>query len=444
MHKEFKTLKGQKFHIHTFGCQMNENDSEHIAGILCANGAVKTDSPEDSDIIIVNTCAVREKSIDKAYSLLGRLRKLKEEKGVFIGVLGCMAQLYRDEILDKKPFIDLVLGPHNYWKLSDILSSLRGDLFIATAWYRDWHEIPEILRGGTISGYITISEGCNNFCAYCVVPYTRGREKSRPMQNILEEAEGMNREGYREIQLLGQNVNSYLDPDSGSEFPLLLREVSRVHGVEWIRFITSHPKDFTQELAVAMSESQGVCHQLHLPIQAGSNPVLERMNRGYTREKYLDKIRILRELMPDISLSTDIIVGFPEETEEDFEKTLSVLRSVRYTNIFSFRYSPRPQTAASRHEDDVPSEVKQERLIRVQSLQREIQLSQNRILIGRKQRILCMGKSKKDSSVYAGRNEAYQVVNFRSETDVIGEFVKVEITDCGPYSLRGEIVSSQD
>lgn len=439
MRKTGKILSGQKFYIHTFGCQMNENDSEHIAGILKANGAVSSDSAEDSDIIIVNTCAVRKKSEEKAYSLLGRLKKLKQEKGVFIGLFGCMAQLYRDEIFEKRPFVDLILGPHNYWKLADILSRPQQDLFIATDWLHKWHETPDILRKDTTSGYITISEGCNNFCAFCVVPYTRGREKSRPLQSILDEAKEMGQRGYKEIQLLGQNVNSYVDPESGADFPSLLQEMNHVKGVEWIRFITSHPKDFSLELAEIMSKSEKACHQLHLPLQAGSDSVLGRMNRGYTRKQYLDKVRILRELMPNINLSTDIIVGFPGETDKDFQMTLSALESVCYTNIFSFRYSPRPQTVASRLEDDVPLDVKKERLIKVQNIQKEIQLRLNRTSIGKVQKVLCTGKSKKDSSVYAGRNEAYQVINFTSDKDITGEFVEVHITDCGPYSLQGKI-----
>jgi len=282
-------------------------------------------------------------------------------------------------------------------------------------------------------------EGCNNFCSYCIVPYTRGREKFRPFQSIIKEIRDLSKKGFLEIQLLGQNVNSYRDPESGKGFSSLLKEVSRTEGIEWIRFISSHPKNFTQDTAEAMSASEKVCHQLHLPIQSGSTSVLKRMNRGYTREEYLKIITMLRSLMPNISLSTDIIVGFPGETEEEFQDTLSVLEEIRFTNIFSFRYSPRPKTAASKEKDSIPFEEKKKRLIKVQTLQKKIQFEFNSSLIGATMKVLCLGRSKKDSQVLSGRNEGYQVVNFTSQEDVIGRYVYVRITSCGPYSLIGEM-----
>jgi tRNA-2-methylthio-N6-dimethylallyladenosine synthase len=437
MEKEAKKLK---FHIHTFGCQMNKNDSERIAGILKACGANASNSLEQSDLVIVNTCAVRKKSEEKLYSYLGRLASLKEKKKIIIGVVGCVAQLYKSELLEKRPFIDFVLGPDNYSQLREVILSSNEEKFIATRGSLEFQEIPHHLlsRESAVSSYVTIMEGCNNFCSYCIVPFVRGREKFRPMKNILGEVQYLADRGYKEIQLLGQNVNSYQDPETGKDFSEVLSEVNRVEGIEWIRFITSHPKNFNEKIARAMKEAKKVCRQLHLPIQSGSSTVLKRMNRGYTKEDYLEKISILRNLMPDISLSTDIIVGFPGETEEEFQETMSILREVHYTNIFSSRYSPRPLTAASEEKDTISFEEKKRRLTLVQQLQKELQLELHKSLVGRVMKVLCLGKSKKDSDLFSGRNEGYRVVNFKSKNDVIGHFVDIRITSFGPYSLIGE------
>jgi tRNA-2-methylthio-N6-dimethylallyladenosine synthase len=430
----------KKFFIHTFGCQMNENDSERVAGILAAAGAQKTGLPEEADIIIVNTCAVREKSEEKLFSFLGRMSQIKSHRKAIVGVLGCVAQLRRAELFEKNPSIDFILGPDNYAQLPLLLAEIPSEKFIATQWSPDWKETrPEwTLREGVGSAFVTIMEGCDNFCSYCVVPFTRGREKCRPAANILEEVRALVKSGYKEIQLLGQNVNSYRDPQSGRAFAGLLKDVSAIPGTEWIRFVTSHPKSFNLEIAKAMRDSGKVCHQLHLPLQSGSSAILKKMKREYSKEDYLAKIGYLKELMPDISLSTDIIVGFPGETDDDFKETLGVLDHVRFSNIFSFRYSARPRSAASRMEDDIPFDVKRLRLIELQNFQKNIQLELNQAFIGRTIKVLCLGRSKKDAHVYSGRNEGYQVVNFGSTRDVIGQFVDVEVLSCGPYSLRGE------
>jgi tRNA-2-methylthio-N6-dimethylallyladenosine synthase len=430
-----------KYFIHTFGCQMNVSDSEHIDGMLKASGMSKAPSLEESDLIIVNTCAVREKSEEKLYSLLGRLEYIKEKKGAKIGVVGCVAQLHRSKLWDKKPSIDFIVGPDNYRHIPHILRAQSNEKIIMTQMNSEWHDLPaqQISRDSRASAYITIMEGCNNFCSYCVVPYTRGREKFRSLRSILEETEQLASQGYKEIQYLGQNVNSYIDPESGEDFAALLKASGKVDGIHWIRFITSHPKNFSEKIARAMKSSHKVCHQLHLPVQSGSTSVLQRMNRGYSREDYLEKIDLLRKLMPDIHLSTDIIVGYPDETSREFQETISLLQTVRFTNIFSFRYSPRPQTAAAKKEDNVPFEEKKDRLIQVQSLQKEIQIENNKSAIGRVQKILCTGKSKKDELVYTGRNRGHQVVNFRSSKDVVDRFLQMKIIACGPYSLFGEI-----
>lgn len=440
--KETRDLENYKFYIHTFGCQMNENDSERIAGILTKAGARISDSLEESNLIIINTCAVREKSEEKLYSYLGRLASLKKRKEVTIGVAGCVAQLYGSELSEQRSFVDFVIGPDNYQKLPQIISDNIGEKILSTSWSPEWYEIPNdmIFRESHVSAYVTIMEGCNNFCSYCIVPFTRGREKYRPMQNITQEVKGLRDAGYLEIQLLGQNVNSYRDPLTGEDFSDLLRKVNQADGIGWIRFITSHPKNFSQEIGLAMKESEKVCNQLHLPVQSGSSSVLKRMHRGYSREDYLEKIGMLRDFMPEISLSTDIIVGFPGETEEEYQETFSLLEKVRFTNIFSFRYSVRPLTAASKGKDSVPFEDKRRRLIEIQNLQKKIQLEHNQSLIGSIMKVFCLGKSKKDSHIFSGRNEGYQVVNFKSKKDFIGKFADVRITSCGPYSLVGEIV----
>jgi tRNA-2-methylthio-N6-dimethylallyladenosine synthase len=430
----------KRYFIRTFGCQMNESDSERIAGRLGLTGAVKAECPEEADLIIVNTCAVREKSEEKLFSYLGRLAQLKKKKAVRIAVVGCVAQLRGWELLGKKAAVDFILGPDNAAELVALVQEDAAEKYVSTSWSKEWHEIPPglIQRDSPASAYVTVMEGCDNFCAYCVVPYTRGREKYRPLRSILEEVRDLARKGYLEVQLLGQNVNSYQDPDSGKLFPDLLRDVAAVEGVEWIRFLTSHPKNFRPEIAEAMAGIGKVCRQFHLPLQSGSNAVLKRMRRGYTKEEYLDIVSRLRGPMPGISLSTDIIVGFPGETERDFEETIEVLRQIRFNNIFSFCYSPRPSTAASKLEDSISKPTKQRRLEEVQRLQKTIQLEGHSRMVGQTMRVLCLGRGPKTPHLFSGRNEGNQVVNFCSNKDPTGRFVKVRITGFGPFSLLGE------
>jgi len=433
-------LEGCRFFIKTFGCQMNENDSEHVAGLLIKAGAAKAPSPEESDIILVNTCAVRKKSEDKIDSFLGRLSPLKKDRDRVIGVLGCVAQLRRGELFKKRPGIDIIVGPDHYHELASLLSQKREGKLLKTSWNRVWHEIgsAETFRKSRVSAYVPIMEGCDNFCAYCVVPFSRGREKCRPAAKVLAEVQDLAGNGYKEVQLLGQNVTSYRDQETGEDFAGLLRKVSGVEGIEWIRFITSHPKDISPEIARIMADRPNICRQLHLPLQSGSTAVLERMNRGYSREDYLEKAALFKGPMPDIALSTDVIVGFPGETEADFEETLSALKKVEFANIFSFRYSPRPRTAAARIADDVPLGVKRKRLIILQEVQKEIQLARNRTFIGKTFQVLCFGESQKGAGRYSGRSEGFQVVNFGSPRDVRDRFIDVLITGCGPYSLHGK------
>jgi tRNA-2-methylthio-N6-dimethylallyladenosine synthase len=435
-------LKNKAFFLRTFGCQMNENDSEKIAGVLAAAGARPVERAEDADIIIVNTCAVREKSEEKLYSYLGRIRPRPGARPVLVGVAGCVAQAESAELLKRRPFIDFVVGPDNYLRLPEIIERSGGPAFVADEWSAAWSEVPEVLyrRGSPVTAYVSIMEGCDNFCSYCIVPFTRGREKFRPLRHIRSELEELAARGYKEIQFLGQNVNSYRDPETGTPFADLLAEAGRTPGLKWIRFLTSHPKNFSAAIVEAIAGSPTICRQVHLPLQSGSTSVLARMNRGYMREEYLAKIALLRKRIPEIGLSTDIIVGYPGETEEEFRETLSALEAVRFVNIFSFRYSPRPRTAASEGPDDVPFETKRRRLIEVQALQKEIQTAFHTSLVGVTMTVLGVGPSRKDPSAFSGRNESYQVVNFRSDADVRGRFVRVMITGSGPYSLRGALV----
>jgi tRNA-2-methylthio-N6-dimethylallyladenosine synthase len=433
-------LQGLSYFIRTFGCQMNENDSERIAGLLEAEGASKADLVERSDLVIVNTCAVRAKAEEKLYSFLGRLAKQTRGRDTLVGVVGCVAQVQKAALWEKKRLVHFILGPGHYDLIPEIVRDKRRERILVTSQSRLWREWPagRVLHSNPWSAFITIMEGCDNFCSYCVVPFARGREKFRPGRMILDEIRELARRGVREVQLLGQNVNSYRDPETGGTFPGLLEAVAALDGIEWIRFLTSHPRTFATDLALTMARNRKVCRQLHLPVQSGSDAVLERMHRGYGRREYLDKVRILRDLMPEISLSADIIVGFPGETEAEFEDTLRLLEEVRFANIFSFRYSPRPFAAAAREPDGVPLDVKRQRLVAVQSLQKAVQIDTHRSFLGRTLTVLCQGRSKKGAGSFAGRSEGNQVVNFSSEAEPEGPFVRVRVTSCGPYSLRGE------
>jgi tRNA-2-methylthio-N6-dimethylallyladenosine synthase len=430
-----------KFFVRTFGCQMNENDSEHIAGILAGSGAERAAGPEDADVIIVNTCSVREKSEEKLYSYLGRLAGLKKKRDVLIGVAGCVAQIHREALVRRRPFIDFVVGPDNYLEIPAIVGKAAAGPCIETGQVRDWREIGSraTLRDSPATAFVTVMEGCDNFCAYCVVPFSRGREKFRPLPSVLGEVRELAGAGYREVQLLGQNVNAYRDPETGRAFAGLLDEVCAVPGIEWVRFVTSHPKMFGDDLIRAMARSPKVCRALHLPLQSGSSAVLERMNRGYTRDEYLALTGRLKAALPGLLLSADIIVGFPGETEEDFEATCDAVRRVRFAGLFSFRYSRRPLTAAARMTDDVPLETKRRRLVALQELQKAIQLETNAAFVGRELRVLCLEKSPKGGGRLAGRTEGNLVVNFPAPEDLIGRFAAVRVTGCGPYSLHGEL-----
>lgn len=436
------SLAGLKVFVRTFGCQMNENDSEHIVGVLRGAGATKADRPEDADVVVVNTCAVRRKSEEKLYSYLGRLARHKKKRPFILGVAGCVAQVLKADLLKKLPFVDFVAGPDNYLDLPEIVGRAAVAPTVRTEFGREWKEIGAKTtdRETPWSAFVPVMEGCDNFCAYCIVPFSRGREKFRPRPNIIEEVRAAAAAGAVEIQLLGQNANSYRDPESGLGFAGLLDAVCALPGIEWVRFITSHPKNFGDDIIRVMSTNAKACPALHLPLQSGSSRVLERMNRGYTREDYLALVGRLKQSLPALLLTTDVIVGFPGETEEDFEATCSLLRVVSFAGIFSFRYSPRPLTAAAAVPDDVPLEVKRQRLIALQALQKSIQATIYRSFVGQDLRVLGTGPSPKGAGRFSGRTSSNLVVNFDAPADPSGRFVTVRITGSGPYSLHGTAV----
>jgi tRNA-2-methylthio-N6-dimethylallyladenosine synthase len=433
------SLAGLRVFVRTFGCQMNENDSEHIVGVLLGAGATKADRPEDADVVVVNTCAVRRKSEEKLYSYLGRLVRPKKKRPFILGVAGCVAQVLKADLLKKLPFVDFVAGPDNYLDLPEIVGRAAEAPIVRTEFGREWREIGAGAtdRETPWSAFVPVMEGCDNFCAYCIVPFSRGREKFRPWPNIVEEVKAVAAAGAVEIQLLGQNVNSYRDPESGLGFAGLLAAVCTLPGIEWVRFITSHPKNFGDDIIRVMAANPKVCPALHLPLQSGSSRVLERMNRGYTREDYLALAGRLRQSLPALLLSTDVIVGFPGETEEDFEATCSLLREVGFAGIFSFRYSPRPLTAAAAVPDDVPFEIKRRRLVALQALQKSIQAGIFRSSVGQDFRVLGTGPSPKGAGRFSGRTASNLVVNFDAPADPSGRFVTVRVTGSGPYSLHG-------
>lgn len=430
------------FAIKTFGCQMNEYDSERIAGILSSLSMKKAENGEIPDIYIVNTCAVRKKSEEKLFSFLGRIKELRKKKRVIIGVTGCVSQVEREKIFERAPYVDFVLGPHAYNEIPKILEEInQKEKIIDVRWRKEYQELERgPLRESPFSAYITVMEGCNKFCSFCIVPFARGREISRRMKNILKEAKELAEKGYKEIQFLGQNIDAYRDPDSGGKLIDLLRKANEIEGIEWIRFITSHPKDIEEDFIISLKELKKVTKYIHLPAQAGSNSVLERMRRGYTREEFIEKVNMIRSHIPDIAIGTDIIVGFPGETEEEFKDTLRLLEEVKFDNLYSFKYSPRKGTLAARMKDDVPNKIKTERLIKVQNLQKEIQLEKNKTFVGKIVKVLVTGKSKKDPLIYAGRDEGNRVVNFSADKNHLGEFIRVLIEEATPHSLKGKRV----
>lgn len=437
----------KKLFIETYGCQMNVADSEVVASVMRMAGYEVCGTLDEADAVFLNTCSVRDNAEQKIVNRLEVLHALRRKgRRLIVGVLGCMAERVKEELIEKH-HVDLVAGPDAYLSLPDLVAqvetghkAMNVELSL-TETYKD--VVPQRMCGVHVSGFVSIMRGCNNFCHYCIVPYTRGRERSRDVGSILNEVRDLKERGYKEVTLLGQNVNSYRYEDAGSvvTFPDLLRRVAREAGGMRVRFTTSHPKDMSDDTLRVIAEEPNVCRQIHLPVQSGSNRILQLMNRKYTREWYLDRVAAIRRIIPDCGLSTDIFSGYCSETEEDHQMSLSLMRECAYDSAFMFKYSERPGTYASRHlEDDVPEEVKVRRLNELIALQNELSAESNRRCEGRVYEVLVEGVSKRSRDQLFGRTEQNKVVVFDRGTRRVGDFVKVKITGSSSATLKGEVV----
>jgi len=438
------TLEGATFFLETFGCQMNDHDSEKVAGVLLSRGYKQVESPDDASLVLYNTCSIREKAAQKVFSRLGEYRT-KQAAGQVIGVLGCVAQQEGEEIFARAPWVSLVCGSASYRKLPELLAQVEAGNQRVTGLETDTDETFETLvtrRDNPWRAYLTIIEGCDKACAYCVVPFTRGPERSRASDSVLKEVRELAELGYSEVQLLGQTVNSYADPSSRRmRFSELLLAVADVPGMRRVRFTTSHPRDFGADIVAALEAQPKLCNHVHLPVQSGSTKVLREMVRTYTRDEYLEKIAMLREARRPIAITTDVIVGFPGETEADFAETLSLLEEVRYDSLFSFKYSPRPNTPSLSMRDAISEEEKSRRLTVLQEKQREIQSQRNASLVNARFEVLVSGKSRRENQ-WSGHTSCHRVINFASQQqNLLGTYVQVLVTGAGPNSLVGEQVT---
>ncbi|MBI5469381.1 MAG: tRNA (N6-isopentenyl adenosine(37)-C2)-methylthiotransferase MiaB [Deltaproteobacteria bacterium] len=436
----------KKVFLETFGCQMNENDSDRILGFLKDIRYSRTYEPGKADLIIINTCSIRDKAEQKVYSALGRFKELKSwNPGLIIGVSGCVAQQQGAKLLKRAPYLDIVFGPHNIHRLKDLLdeaSLKKRPVAVEQSAEIGADEYGFTLPSTKHRAFVSIMRGCDNFCAYCIVPYTRGREVSRGSAEVVEEVKRLSDEGVKEVTLLGQNVNSYGNNGGDVSFPCLLRMVAGVEGIERIKFITSHPKDISEELIYLFRDEPKLCRHIHLPVQSGSDGVLRKMGRGYTVDEYFSRVSLLRSLYPGMAITTDMIVGFPGETGADFDDTMALLDRVRFDSIFSFMYSPRPGTKAASFKEQVPFEVKSERLRILMAAQREISLERNRRLEGSTIEVVVEGASKTDVEELSGRTSCGRVVNFpapEGERTEAGCLIDVSITHAFPNSLRGMV-----
>lgn len=439
--------KPKHYSISTFGCQMNENDSERLAGMLNTMGFTEIEETEKSDIIIYNTCCVRENAELKVYGHLGALKKLKgENPELIIAVCGCMMQQPEvvEHIRKKYRHVDLIFGTHNLYKFPELLhNAMESDKLLVDVWESTGviaEDMP-IDRKDSIKAWVTVMYGCNNFCSYCIVPYVRGRERSRSLEDIVDEVRMLGQQGYKEITLLGQNVNSYgKDLSEPVSFARLLREIDEVDGIERIRFMTSHPKDLSDELIDAVKDCKKVCEHLHLPVQAGSAKVLKEMNRRYTKEQYLQLVSKIQERIPGISLTTDIIVGFPGETEEDFEETLDVMKQVGFDMAYTFLYSKRTGTPAAKNPAQISEEIKKIRFEKLLEVQNKISRKINDHLLNKEVEVLVEGLSKSSQSTYTGRTRTNKIVNFKGSPELVGKLVKIRVDKIQTWSLEGTIV----
>ncbi len=438
----------KKVFVRTFGCQMNEYDSARMADVLAAaEGYERTDRAEDADLVLFNTCSVREKAQEKVFADLGRLKPLKRAKpGLLIGVGGCVASQEGEEIVRRAPFVDVVFGPQTLHRLPELLARRRhsgaAQVDISFPEIEKFDHLPPAKVEGA-SAFVSIMEGCSKYCSFCVVPYTRGEEVSRPFEDVLAEVRDLASRGVAEVTLLGQNVNAYrggMADGEVADFALLLTHVARVPGLERLRYTTSHPLEFSQRLIDAYGRLPSLVSQLHLPVQSGSDRILAAMKRGYTAMEYKSIVRRLRAVRPDLSLSTDFIVGFPGETEADFEQTMRLVEDVRFDGAFSFVYSARPGTPAANLPDDTPPAEKLARLQRLQARLQALSEEYSAAMVGTRQRVLVEGPSRKDAAELAGRTANNRVVNFPGPAALAGKFVDVTIVKALPHSLRGEVV----
>ena len=446
MNQTINEGKNLKYFILTMGCQLNENDSEKICGMIEKMGYNKTNTLEEADLVVFNTCCVRENAEDKLFGKLGEVKKIKEKRGTIIAIGGCMMQEkhIQEKLRKSYPFFDLIFGTHTLHKFpEDLYKVILEEKRIEDILDIDGEVIEglPIKRNDKIKASVTIMNGCNNFCTYCIVPYVRGRERSRDPEDIINEVKQLSEEGYKEVTLLGQNVNSYKGNGNLGiyKFSELLREINKIEKIERIRFVSPHPKDFTDDVIDAIRDCQKVCKIIHLPLQSGSSRVLKTMNRKYTKEQYLNLVEKMKAKIPDVEFSTDIIVGFPGETQADFEDTLDVVKKVCFEQVFMFIYSRRVGTPADKMENQVPEEIKHERFNRLKALvESQIELN-NKKYIGTQQNVLVEGKSKTNSNILTGRTDTNKVVNFEGEETLIGNIVKMNIISEHMWYLKGEI-----
>lgn len=441
-----------KLYIKTFGCQMNEYDSARMADALAeSHGLQRVDTPEEGDILLLNTCSIREKAEEKVFSMLGVWRELKERRPeVVIGVGGCVASQEGENIRRRAPFVDIVFGPQTLHRLPKMLEQVQRErrpaVDVTFPEIEKFDHLPAPRAEGA-TAYVSVMEGCSKYCTFCVVPYTRGEEVSRPFDDVIVEIESLARHGVREVTLLGQNVNAYrgmMYDAEEADLALLLSYVAEIDGIERIRFTTSHPMEFSDRLIQAYAEVPKLVSHLHLPVQSGSDRILSMMKRGHTAVQYKSKIRRLRALRPDLSLSSDFIVGFPGETDDDFQATMDLIEEIGFDNSFSFIYSPRPGTPAAGFPDDVPLEVKKHRLAILQRRIRQMSESISDAMVGTMQRVLVEGPSRKDPRELCGRTENNRVVNFAGTPELVGQLVLLHITEALPNSLRGECAHHLD
>ena len=437
----------KKATVITYGCQMNVNESAKMKQILQTMGYEIVDDIDDSDLVFLNTCTVREGAAVKVYGKLGNLKRLKEKKNgkMIIGVTGCLAQEVRDEFIKKTPYVDLVLGNQNIGRIPDIIERLEKGEDVHVVMVEDEDELPQRVDadfGDDIVASISITYGCNNYCTFCIVPYVRGMERSVPLHEIVQDVKKYTEKGYKEILFLGQNVNSYGSDlaDETDNFAKLLRESAKIEGDFWIKYVSPHPKDFTDEVIEAIADNSKIARMLHLPLQSGSTKILNAMNRGYTKEEFITLAKKIKEKIPDIGLTTDIIVGFPGETDEDFQDTMDVVNEVGFENAFMFMYSKRSGTPAATMEEQVEEQVKSERLQQLMRLQNYKAKEESQKYLGKTVKVLVEGPSRKNPEMLTGRTSTHKIVLFKSDrTDLKGKFVHTKIYEAKTWTLYGEL-----